>query len=108
MSAHSGHAAEAEAHGGSRRLYFFVWSWLLALTIVEVFLAYLSLPLNVMLVMLLSLSVIKAGLIMAYFMHLRFERFRLALTLIPALVICICLLFVAFPESFRVLELGSR
>jgi hypothetical protein len=34
-------------------------------------------------------------------MHLRFERLSLVMTLVPALVICICLLFVFFPDSFR-------
>ena len=43
---------------------------------------------------------------MAYFMHLKFERLSLILTLIPALVVCILLLFVFFPDSFR--SLGLR
>jgi hypothetical protein len=39
-------------------------------------------------------------------MHLKFERLSLILTLIPALVVCILLLFVFFPDSFR--SLGLR
>jgi cytochrome c oxidase subunit 4 len=54
-----------------------------------------------MLTILVGLSIIKAALIVAYFMHLRFERLSLVLTLVPMLVICICLLFVFFPDSFR-------
>jgi cytochrome c oxidase subunit IV len=34
-------------------------------------------------------------------MHLKFERMSLVLTLIPTLVVCICLLFIVFPDSFR-------
>jgi hypothetical protein len=34
-------------------------------------------------------------------MHLKFERFSLIITLIPALVVCILLLLVFFPDSFR-------
>jgi len=45
-------------------------------------------------------------LILAYFMHLRYERMSLVYTLIPMLVICICLLFIFFPDSFR--SLGLR
>ncbi len=109
MGAHANVAATAaEGHEGGHRLYFFVWGWLLALTAVEVFLAYLQLPLKIMLACLLVLSVIKAALIMAYFMHLKFERFRLIVALIPALLICIGLLFASLPESFRILELGTR
>ena len=51
--------------------------------------------------MLLGLSIIKAALIVAYFMHLKFERLSLILTLIPMLLVCIILLFVFFPDSFR-------
>ena len=89
----------------SSRLFGYVWLWLLALTGVEVFLAYERLPLHLMLVLLMGLSVIKAGLITAYFMHLRFERFSLFLILVPILVLCICLLMIFFPDSLRLHEL---
>jgi cytochrome c oxidase subunit 4 len=54
-----------------------------------------------MLVILMGLSLIKAAMIIAYFMHLKFERLSLVLTLVPILVVCICLLFIVFPDSFR-------
>ena len=44
-------------------------------------------------------------LIVAYFMHLKYERFSLFLTLIPATVVCILLLFAFFPDSLRLLEM---
>jgi cytochrome c oxidase subunit 4 len=91
----------------SNRLYLMVWTGLLVLTIVEVILAYLQFPVLAMLTLLMGLSLLKAGLIMAYFMHLRFERLSLTLTLIPALVICIALLMIFFPDSLRLLELGG-
>jgi cytochrome c oxidase subunit 4 len=99
---------EAHAAEGGKRLYVFVWIWLLGLTFVEVFLAYIHLRLDLMLTILMGLSVIKAALIMAYFMHLRFERLTLVLTLVPMLVVCICLLLVFFPDSFRLLNLRPR
>ncbi len=93
-------------HGGqNNRLYVSVWLVLLFLTIVEVILAYQLLPVVTMLLLLMGFSVIKAGLIMAYFMHLRFERFSLVLTLIPALLMCVALLASFFPDSLRMLEL---
>ena len=98
MSAHSG----ADEHfAGSNRLFFSVWIWLLLLTAVEVLFGYINLPVVYMLVILMGASIIKAALIVAYFMHLRFERLNLILTIVPALVICICLLLVFFPDSFR-------
>lgn len=86
---------------GSTNMFLKVLGALLVLTIIEVFLAYIKVSLLIMLTLLIGLSVIKAALIVAYFMHLRFERLSLVLTLVPALVICICLLFVFFPDSFR-------
>ena len=56
----------------------------------------------------MGLSIFKAVLIIAYFMHLRFERLSLVLTLMPALVMCICLLGIFFPDSIRMLQLGRE
>ena len=104
----TGHA-ESEVHfDGSTKLFLSVWVWLLLLTGFEVFLGYIQLPVTYMLVILMGASIIKAALIVAYFMHLRFERLNLVLTIVPALVICICLmLLVFFPDSFRARELRS-
>jgi cytochrome c oxidase subunit IV len=93
---------EEEIHfAGSNRLFSMVWIWLLVLTGGEVFLGYVNLPVVYMLVILMGASIVKAALIVAYFMHLRFERLNLILTIVPAVVICICLLLVFFPDSFR-------
>ena len=95
-------SAHTEEHfAGSNKLFISVWGWLVALTLVEIFLAYKPMAIHIMLTILLGLSIIKAALIVAYFMHLRFERLNLILTIVPALVICICLLLIFFPDSFR-------
>jgi cytochrome c oxidase subunit IV len=86
---------------GSTKLFMAVLGYLLGLTVVEVFLAYIHTPLHIMLAILMGLSIVKAALIMAYFMHLRFERLSLVITLIPMLIVCICLFFVFFPDSTR-------
>lgn len=99
MSDHEAHVDEHFA--GSNKLFISIWGWLLVLTLLEIFLAYRPMELHFMLTILLGLSVIKAFLIMAYFMHLKFERLSLIITLIPALVVCILLLLVFFPDSFR-------
>src|SRR5207253_4948482 len=97
----SAHAEPHEHFAGSNKLFISVWVWLLLLTGFEVFLGYIRLPIVYMLVILMGASIIKAALIVAYFMHLRFERLNLILTIVPALVIAICLLLVFFPDSFR-------
>lgn len=102
-AASDAHAEPAEEvhFAGSYRLFMMVWLWLLVLTGFEVFLGYIQLNIVLMLVILMGASLIKAALIIAYFMHLRFERLNMILTIVPAVVICICLLLVFFPDSFR-------
>ncbi len=90
---------------GSTRVFMIVWFWLLALTGVEVFLGYEQLELKLMLVLLMGLSIIKAALIIAYFMHLRYERPSMAATLMPALVIVIVLMNIFLPDSLRLLHM---
>ena len=95
------HAHEA----GSKRIFLTVWFWLLGLTGVEVWLAYIHLGVKLMLTLLMGLSIIKASLIIAYFMHLRYEKRSLVLLLMPAMVFVIVLLFAFFPDSFRLLRM---
>jgi cytochrome c oxidase subunit 4 len=90
-----------EHFAGSNKLFTSIWIWLVILTAIEVFLAYKPMSVVLMLTILMGLSIIKAVLIVAYFMHLKFERLSLILTIVPMLVVCICLLFVFFPDSFR-------
>ena len=100
-AAHAVVVVEEVHFAGTNRLFLSVWVWLLALTGFEVFLGYIRLPVVYMLVILMGASIVKAALIVAYFMHLRFERVNLVLTIVPAVVIAICLLLVFFPDSFR-------
>jgi cytochrome c oxidase subunit 4 len=99
----SANAAHEHVEGGTP-LFLKVWAALLIMTGIEVFLAYQGLPVNLMLIILMGLSVIKAALIVAYFMHLRFERLSLFLTLIPMCVLCLCLFSIWFADSVRLLE----
>lgn len=94
-------AGSHEAHGGSDRQNTFIWLALLGLTGFEVLLAYVQVPINLMLIILMGASIIKAALIVAYFMHLKFERLSLILTIVPTLVVLLCLFAILFPDSFR-------
>ena len=96
---------EHEGHGGSDRQNVIVWGGLLALTAFEVLLAYIQVNLTLMLIILMGASIIKAALIIAYFMHLKFERLSLILTIVPTLVVLLCLFAILFPDSFRLKNL---
>ena len=102
-------SAHVEEHfAGTNKLFTSIWVILVVLTLVEILLAYKTMPIHIMLTILLGLSIIKAALIVAYFMHLKFERLSLVLTLVPMLVICICLFFAFFPDSFRSSDLRYK
>ena len=100
--------ATGQVHVEPRKPFLIVWGSLLAFTALETILAYQSLALKVMLVVLMTLSIIKAALIISYFMHLRYERRSLAWTLMPALVFVIVIMFVMFPDSVRLYLMRPR
>ena len=101
------HAHAEEAHAGaSVGLNIAIWIGLVAITGLEVFLAYEELQPSVMLTVLVVLSLVKAAMIMAFFMHLKYEKFSLVLLLVPAMIFCICMMFIFFfPEAFRLLKM---
>ena len=107
MSLHT----EEEEHisGVTTKTFLNVWFALLFMTGVEVFLAYEQLPVVIFLTVLLGLSIVKAALIIAYFMHLKFEKLSLFLTLFPMLILCIILMLLIFmPDSSRLMMMRPR
>lgn len=99
------HAAEAP-HGASVGTNIAVWIGLVAITFLEVFLAYKALQPTLMLTLLVVLSLVKSALIMSYFMHLKFEKFSLVLWLVPAMIFCISMMFIFFfQEPSRILQM---
>lgn len=101
------HAIEAHGeHGASVGTNIAIWIALVAITFLEVFLAYKELEPTLMLTILVILSVVKAALIMSFFMHLKYEKFSLVLLLIPATIFCLCMMFIFFyPEALRLLQM---
>jgi cytochrome c oxidase subunit 4 len=94
-----------EHHGGGNRENIIVWGGLLGLTAIEVVLAYIHLHAALMLTILMLLSIVKAALIVAYFMHLKFERFSLVMTIVPTLIVLFLLFGIFFPDSRRAHDL---
>ncbi|HEU5411512.1 MAG TPA: cytochrome C oxidase subunit IV family protein [Candidatus Acidoferrales bacterium] len=93
---------------GTKKLFMWVWFWLLVLTGIEVLLAYLRLEPHVMLILLVGLSLIKSALIVAYFMHLRFEKIGLFLIIVPSLVFCLIMILIfVFPDSVRIVNMQT-
>ena len=107
-------SAFAETHdhfAGSNKLFISVWVWLLLLTSFEVFLGYIHLNVVLMLVILMGASIIKAALIVAYFMHLRFERVSLSIVISLTLVLALILVGINLGQWFfhsATIEMPSR
>jgi cytochrome c oxidase subunit 4 len=97
-----------EAEHGTIKSFAVVWIILLVFTAIEVLLAYEQVQPIIMLTALVGLSVIKAALIIAYFMHLKFERFSLFLTLFPMLIFCILMMLVFMPDSMRAMLMRTQ
>ena len=99
--------AEQHRHHGKSQ-FFWVWGSLLVMTGIEVYLGYQNMEPVRMLSMLMGLSLLKAGLIIAYFMHMRFEISRMQWLTMSSLLVCLSLMCIFFPDAFRILSLGAK
>jgi caa(3)-type oxidase subunit IV len=62
-----------------------------------------------MLIILMGLSIVKAALIIGFFMHLKYEVSRMKWLTMSSLVICLVLMSIFFfPDAFRILYLGVK
>ena len=99
--------AEEHRHH-SRPQFFYVWGALLVITAIEVYLGYQNLEPRRMLTMLMGLSIVKAALIIGYFMHMKFEISRMKWLTMCSLVFCLAMMMVFFPDALRIISLGVR
>jgi len=101
-------AAEEQRHHG-KAIFFWVWGALLLMTAVEVYLTYQNMQPGKMLTILLALSFLKAGLIIGYFMHLKYEVTSMKWVTMCSVVGCLILMTIFFfPDAFRILHLGVK
>ncbi len=95
-------AQEPDAHAhaeGGYRIYWRTWLWLLVITLLEVGAASTGLSRPLMIGVLVLLSVMKGALIMAYFMHLRFERLHFVYAVLSPLIFVLILLAGVAPDA---------
>jgi caa(3)-type oxidase subunit IV len=88
--------------------FFWVWGALLVLTAIEVYLGYQNMEPKRMLTILMGLSIVKATLIIGYFMHMKYEVSRMKWLTMCSLVFCLAMMMVFFPDAFRIISLGVR
>src|SRR6266850_7170097 len=100
--------AEQQRHHGKAQ-FFWVWGALLVMTAIEVYLTYQNMQPSRMLTILMGLSLIKAALIIGFFMHLKYEVSRMKWLTMTSVVMCLILMTIFFfPDAFRILYLGVK
>ncbi|HXY00396.1 MAG TPA: cytochrome C oxidase subunit IV family protein [Candidatus Limnocylindrales bacterium] len=92
----------------TRPQFFWVWGALLVMTAIEVYLAYQNMLPVRMLTILMGLSIVKATLIIGYFMHMKFEISRMRWLTMCSLAFCLALMMIFFPDALRILSLGVK
>src|ERR1700745_1383847 len=101
-------AAEQQRHHG-KALFFWVWGALLVMTAIEVYLTYQNMQPAKMLTILMGLSLIKAALIIGFFMHLRYEISRMKWITRCSVGACLILMTIFFfPDAERIITLGVK
>jgi caa(3)-type oxidase subunit IV len=99
--------AEQHRHHGKSQ-FFWVWGALLVMTAIEVYLTYQNLQPVRMLTILMGLSLIKAALIIGFFMHMKFELSRMKWLTMCSLAVCLALMMIFFLDALRIISLGVR
>lgn len=98
-----------EQHDGGYRSYLVTWFWLLVITILEVAIVLVRVPRVLLAISLMTLALMKAALIMGYFMHLRYERLSLIYAVVlPMFVLVVVLFGFVGPDAVNVQHLRLR
>jgi len=83
-----------------------VWGWLLVLTLLELGAVLGHIPRGLLVFLLLTMALMKAALIIAYFMHLRYERLSLVYAVVtPMFFLAIVIFAFMGPDAFSVMHL---
>lgn len=105
-SADIGHTARAPAEGQQHpiKLYLVVWGWLFVLSTFSYLVDYFHLQGYLRWSLILLFMVLKAGLIVAVFMHMAWERLALAYAiLLPPLLVLVFVAIMVFESDYTLL-----
>ncbi|HLQ63376.1 MAG TPA: cytochrome C oxidase subunit IV family protein [bacterium] len=104
---HSGEpGARTQVDSEGYRIYSVVWLWLLILTLLELGAVLVHVPRGLLVFLLLTMALMKAALIIAYFMHLRYERLSLVYAVVtPMFFLAIVIFAFMGPDALSVMHL---
>jgi cytochrome c oxidase subunit IV len=91
------------------RMYWITWSVLLVFTVVMLWMDGAAIPRTAFVLFMLIAMLVKASIIGANFMHLRFERASLVLTVVVGLLVTGGVLYLLIaPDAARIHEMVVR
>ena len=82
--------------------YWLIWLYLFILTVIEIAVIFTPVARLLIVIALVSLALVKATLVAAYFMHLRFEARALALIALTPLFLGAVLISILIPDHSAV------
>jgi cytochrome c oxidase subunit IV len=102
--AHPSVGAHAEGQQHPIKLYLVVWGWLFVLSTCSYLVDYFHLQGNLRWSLILLFMILKAGLIVAVFMHMAWERLALVYAILtPPLAVLVFVGIMAFESDYTVL-----
>ncbi|MDB5621180.1 cytochrome C oxidase subunit IV family protein [Tardiphaga sp.] len=97
--------SHAEGHQHPIKLYLVVWGWLFVLSTCSYFVDYFNLQGHLRWSLIVLFMVLKAGLIVAIFMHMAWERLALAYAiLLPPLLLLVFVGIMVFESDYTLLS----
>jgi cytochrome c oxidase subunit IV len=84
---------------GNKKVIWRTFWILLIVTIFEVGIAFTSIPHHILVMIFIVLTIVKAYFIVAYFMHLKHEKFTFAYTIVLPFILIVYLIAMALAEG---------
>ncbi len=99
--------AHAEGQQHPIGIYFMVWGWLFVLSTFSYLVDYFHLEGGLRWSLILLFMILKAGLIVAFFMHMRWERLALMYAiLVPPVLVLVFVFLMTFEADYTFLTRG--
>lgn len=96
---------DSSDHQSSLTAYLAVYIVILAISGLQILIAYQHIDAYRIFIRMLLLAIIQAGLAITFFMHMRSEKRTLALFLLPATLFVLAMMNMIWSDSFRLLNL---
>ena len=95
----------SEGPSGSITTYFVVYVVILAISALQILIAYSNVEGSRIFFRMLGLAIVQAGLAITFFMHMKSEKRNLALFLLPATLFVLAMMNMIWSDSFRLLSM---